>query len=134
MSAATRSPTDHAAIVRDALDLAYEAHSALDALERELAEWKAENSRLRGQLSEIAHTNAPMIRDLGAHAEAAEADNARLREALTMIAGYNSHNDGTGCRCGHRMSMCNAVMAATYCSGHPAAEIAAHALAAKETP
>ena len=58
---------------------------------------EAENSRLRGQLSEIAHTNAPVIRDLGARAEAAEAERDRLREAL--LAWWEPQRHVGNCEC-----------------------------------
>jgi hypothetical protein len=79
-----RTPmSDHADIVREALRYSQLpndtlAVAALDALVAERDEAKSENSRLRGQLSEIAHTNAPVIRDLGARAEAAEAEGGSM--------------------------------------------------------
>lgn len=57
-----------------------------EAAEAERDEAQAENSRLRGQLSEIAHTNAPVIRDLGARALAAEARAVSLETSLREIA------------------------------------------------
>ena len=63
---------------QDLVWLLADSHELLRA-ERDTA--LAENSRLRGQLSEIAHTNAPVIRDLGARALAAEAAQSRV-EAL----------------------------------------------------
>lgn len=111
---------DNFAIILGSLNNCYSlarvaaARAALAALKQELAEAKAENSRLRGQASEAAHAAASAIHDLGARAEAAESNAAlstrcssnaaRLREALANWGRHESDctalNGGEGCSCG----------------------------------
>lgn len=78
---------DEQRIMREHADVeAQTAREQRHVAEVERDEAQAENSRLRGQLSEIAHTNAPVIRDLGARALAAEARAVSLETSLREIA------------------------------------------------
>jgi hypothetical protein len=47
---------------------------------------------------------------------------------LRLIASYESHNEESGCRCGHKMAFCHKVNAAMWCGGPGHEAIARHAL------